>query len=82
MVQVYYRHAQLELDGVDSTFEVWVFKKEHHFYVSDDKEHDTHFVEHCFKKFFGYLENMGIKIEKHFVWSNGCVAQLKSSRTF
>lgn len=39
-------------------------------------------MEHCFKKFFGYFENRGIKIEKHFVWSEGCATQFKSSRPF
>ena len=52
MVHVSYRHAQLDLDGVESTYQTWVIKKEYHFYISDDKEHDIHFVEHCFKIFF------------------------------
>ena len=52
MVQVSYRHAQIDLDGVESTGQAGVIKKEYHFYISDDKEHDTHFVGHCFKTLF------------------------------
>ena len=82
MVQVSYRHAQIDLDGVESIDQARVIKKEYHFYISDDKEHDTHFVEHCFKTFFEYLKNKNIKIEKHFVWSDGCATQFKSARPF
>lgn len=82
MVHVCYQHAKMHLDGVDGTFEKRVNKKEYHFYVSDDKEHDTHFVEHCFKNFFEYLKERGITIVKHFIWSNGCVSQFKSSKPF
>ena len=59
-----YWHAQIDLDGVESIDQAWVIQKQYHFYISDDKEHDTHFVEHCFKTFFEYLKNQGIKMEK------------------
>ena len=51
MVHVCYRHAQLDLDGVQSTVQARVIKKEYNFYISDDKEHDIHYVEHCFNMF-------------------------------
>ena len=57
MVQVSYWHAQIDLEGVESIDQARVIKKEYHFYISDDKEHDTHFVEHWFKTFFDYLKN-------------------------
>ena len=82
MVQVSYKNAQIDLDGVESTNQAQVIKKEYHFYISDDKEHDTHFVEHFFQTFFEYLRNKNIKIEKHFVWSDGCTTQFKSARPF
>ncbi|KAH9311061.1 hypothetical protein KI387_026096, partial [Taxus chinensis] len=82
MVQVFYRHAQLDLDGVESTYVKRMIKKEYHFYISDDKEHDTHFVQHCFGLFFQYLHQRGIQIDHHFVWSDGCASQFKSSRPF
>ena len=82
MVQVSYWHAQIDLGGVESTDQARFIKKEYHFYISDEKEHDTHFVEHCFKTFFDYLKNKGIKIEKHFVCSYGCETQFKSAKPF
>ena len=82
MVHVCYRHAQSELDGVESTDEERAIKKEYHFYISDDKEHDTLFVQHCFTIFFENLRSRGVKFENHFVWSDGCAAQFKSSQPF
>ena len=82
MVHVCYRHAQLDLDGVQSTVQARVIIKEYHFYISDDKEHDIHYVEHCFNMFFSYLKEGNINVDKHYVWSDGCVAQFKSSRPF
>ena len=54
MLHVCYRHAQLDLDGIQSTLEEQVIWKEYHFYISDDKEHDIHYVEHFFNMFFSY----------------------------
>ena len=56
MVDVFYRHAQLDLDGVQSIVQARVIKKEYHFYISDDKEYDIHYVEHCFNMLFAYLK--------------------------
>ena len=56
MVHVYYRHAQLDLDCVQSTVQEWVIINEYHFYISDDKEHDIHYVEHFFNAFFSYMK--------------------------
>ena len=82
MVHVCYRHAQSELDHVESTNEERTIKKEYHFYISDDKEHDTLFVQHCFTIFFENLRSRGVKFENHFVWSAGCATQFKYSWTF
>ena len=82
MVQVSYQHTQIDLDGVESRDQAWVIKKEYHFYINDDKEHATHFVEHFFKTIIEYLKNKGIKMEKHFVWSDGCETHFKSTRPF
>ena len=82
MVHVCYRHAQLDLDGVQSTLEERVIKKEYHFYISDYKEHEIHYVEHCFNMLFSYLKERNINVDKRYVWSDGCVTQFKSSRPF
>ena len=40
-IHVSYRHAQESIDGRDRTPQSWDVIKEYHFYVSDDREHDT-----------------------------------------
>ena len=72
MVHVCYRHAQLDLDGIQSIVQAQVIKKEYHFYISDDKECDIYYVENCFSAFFSYLKEWDINVDKHYVWSNGC----------
>ena len=47
-VHVLYRHAHESIDGRDSTPLSHDVIKEYHFYVSDDREHDMLFVQHCF----------------------------------
>ena len=47
-VHIFYRNAQASIDGKDSTPHSRDVIKEYHFYVSDDCEHDTLFVQHCF----------------------------------
>ena len=32
--------------------------------------------------FFSYLKERDINIDKYYVWSNGCVTQFKSSKSF
>jgi hypothetical protein len=56
----------------------WI--KESHFYVSDDKEHDTLFVQHCLLLHWNWLNEQGFKAKQHWVFSDGCSAQFKGSR--
>ena len=42
MVHITYRH------GPDSTEDNQVIFKESHFYISDDRNHNFHYVQHCF----------------------------------
>lgn len=54
-----------------------------HFYISDDKEHDTLFVQHCMQVHSVWLQEQGfIFLKRHWVWSDGCTAQFKASRPF
>ena len=54
--------------------------KEHKFYISDDRTHDTHFVQHCIEIFFyDSLKRREVKFNEHWIWSDGCVGQFKSS---
>ena len=53
---------------------------EYHYYISDDAEHDTLFVQHCFALHWQHITDRGIKPNEHIVWSDGCAAQFKSRR--
>ena len=46
-VHVLYRHSQQDVDGIESICDNRNVIKEYHFYISDDRTHDTHFVHHC-----------------------------------
>jgi hypothetical protein len=78
-VQITYRHAELAVDGVLSTPENRVIKKQMHFYVSDSKEHGIVFVQHCFLKHAEWLKERGVTMTRRQVWSDGCSGQFKSS---
>jgi hypothetical protein len=55
----------------------WI--KESHFYISDDKEHDTLFIQHCLLLHWNWLCEKGFKPRQHWVFSDGCSAQFKGS---
>ena len=57
-------------------------KKESVFYISDDKQHDTLFVQHCFKIHYEHLVSQGLKFKRHWVWSDGAASQFKAARPF
>jgi hypothetical protein len=46
--------------------------KEYHFYISDDRAQDTHYV-HCFDKFYDSLKEREIIFDQHWICSDGCV---------
>ena len=57
-VHVLYRHSQQYVDGIEITCDNRDVIKEYHFYISDDRTHDTHFVQHCIeKKFYDSLKS-------------------------
>ncbi len=55
--------------------------KDTHFYVSNDKEHDTLFMQHCLLMHWDWLSSQGIKPTHHWVWNDGCVGQFKGCQT-
>ena len=57
-------------------------QKYYHFYISDDKSHDTLFVQHCFMLHYGWLKELGISLKEHWVWSDGAASQFKAKRPF
>ena len=46
--------------------------RESHFYISDDRSHDTLFVQHCFILHWRWLAAHNITVQRHWVWSDGC----------
>jgi hypothetical protein len=56
--------------------------KEIHYYISDDRTHDSLFVQHCFMLNWEFLRKRGILPEHHIVWSDGCSGQFKSARAW
>ena len=81
-VHVLYRHAQQNVDDIESTNDNRHVIKEYHFYISDDRTHDTHYVQHCFDIIYDSLKTRGIVMNEHWIWSDGCAGQFKSSRSF
>ena len=83
MVHVSYRHAEEHIDGIQSRVEQRIVIKEAHFYISDDSDHDTLFVQHSFNIFLDSLiKDRGANFKEHWVWSDGCAGQFKSARSF
>jgi hypothetical protein len=58
------------------------FVTKYHYYIFDNTKHDTLFVHHCFELQWTHLMKHGIYPNEHIVWSDGCVAQFKSKRTW
>lgn len=77
MVQVVYRmHIIDEAD--DGPPEL---VRETHYWISDDKSHDTLFVQHCLMRHWQWLQSHGCRSDTHFVFSDGCAAQFKGARS-
>ena len=57
-------------------------KKVIHFFISDDKKHDTLFVQHCFRLHWQWLLRQGLELNQHWVWSDGAASQFKARRPF
>jgi hypothetical protein len=54
--------------------------KETHYYVSDEKEHDSLYVQHAFKLYWEFLKQKSLYPKRHVVWSDGCSAQFKVAK--
>lgn len=59
-----------------------VRKKQAIFYISDDRNHDTLFVQHCFLQHHQWLSAQGLAFKRHWVWSDGAASQFKAARPF
>ena len=56
--------------------------KDMHFYILDDKKHDTHFVQHYFLLHHQWIKDQVLVFNKHWVWPNGATSQFKAARPF
>jgi hypothetical protein len=54
--------------------------KEVHYYISNEKKHDTLYVQHAFKLNWEFLREKECFLEWHVVWFDGCNGQFKSVR--
>ena len=70
------------MDGVQSTADQRIIIREYHFYISDDRSHSAHFVQHCFHLHDNFVMEQGITKCQRWIWSDGCVSQFKSARQF
>ena len=77
LAHVLYRHAKQNVDHIESTSENLHVIKEYHFYINNDRTHDTHFVQHCFDNICDSLKVHGIKFNDHWIWLDGCTCQFK-----
>jgi hypothetical protein len=51
--------------------------KETHYYISDDRVHDTLFVQHYLLEHWNWLHVQGFSLVEHSVFSDRCVSQFK-----
>ena len=76
MVHITYKYVP------NSSEEKREIMKEYHFYISDDRCHDFHYVCHCFIMFYDHLKGRNIHMDWHWIWSDGCASLLKNARIF
>lgn len=51
--------------------------KQTHYYISDDKSHDSAFVQHCLLLHWDWVQDANLDIQEHWVYSDGCSSQFK-----
>ena len=67
-MHILYRHVELQVDGSNSDESNCEVIKKNHFYISDDRTHDTCFVQHCFNILYKELSRRGVTFKEHWVW--------------
>jgi hypothetical protein len=76
LVHITYRHNP-RLDPYDEESLILI---EYHFYIFDDRKYDSKFVQRYFKLHWEHMVTNGYAPKWHWVWSDGCIAQFKSSK--
>mgnify|MGYP001554452841 CR=1 FL=1 len=57
-------------------------QKESLVFISNDKNHDYHLVQHITNECIDYIENKGSLLKKIYIFSDGCASQYKSKGPF
>lgn len=84
LVCVLWRHAELSVDGIESTLEKPTIIKDYLYWISDDGHHDHHFIAYMRKTVIeDYFLGRGLK-KPVFLheWADGCAAQNKCAPGF
>ena len=55
---------------------------EYHYYISDDRCHDSLFVQHCLVLHWKSLVTSGNIPSRHIFWSDGCASQFKGAKAW
>ena len=81
-VSLLYRHAVLEVDGVESTVDNPFIIKEEFFVISEDDKRDQYFTHFAQKKISEYLNEINYKPTVMHEFNDGCATQYKSRHCF
>jgi hypothetical protein len=76
LVQVTYSTTLSTVGGVEDSS----LMRETHYYISDDKMHDTVFVHHCLLRHWRWQLSKGSSPDTYYVFSDGCAGQFKGAR--
>ncbi|CAG2208510.1 unnamed protein product [Mytilus edulis] len=77
-VSLLYRHAILEVDGVESTSEDPYIVTENFFVISEDEKHDQYFTFQVQKYISEYLSSISCHVHTMHEFCDGCSCQYKS----
>lgn len=54
--------------------------RETHYYISDDRMHDSDFAQHCLMLHWRWMQSREFNPSMHYVFSDGCAAQFKGAK--
>ncbi|CAC5415730.1 unnamed protein product [Mytilus coruscus] len=81
-VSVIYRHAILEVDGVESLPDIPCIITEHFFVMSPDEKHDQFFTQKVQTLVKEYLDSIRYDVKVIHEFTDGCPVQYKSRNCF
>jgi len=68
--------------GPDSSEDRRIILKEYKLYVSDNRFHDLHYVQHLLQTFYNHLKERDIQVDQHWICSYYCVGWFKNVVVF